>query len=124
MTVSADFLTAADKAFIELKALRELTGVTDQQLKDFQARVDALEKQAELHLRLIDSQASESSELRLSLADQRKALLECKQALSSAVSEIEKLRKQRDAARRRTLKAGLVGVIVGAAAVIFLGGRL
>jgi len=124
VTVSADFLTAADKAFIELKALRELTGVTDQQLKDFQARVDALEKQAELHLRLIDSQASESSELRLSLADQRKALLECKQALSSAVSEIEKLRKQRDAARRRTLKAGLVGVIVGAAAVIFLGGRL
>ncbi len=124
MTVGGDLLTACEKAFLEVNGLRELKGVSDKQLKDFEARTAALEAQVDGYIKLTDGQASESAELRKALAAERSALVEAKTSLALCRTELASLRKQRDSARRWAVRLGVIGVVVGAAVVVIIGGKL
>ncbi len=124
MTVSGDLLTACEKAFLEVKGLRELKGVSDKQLKDYDARAASLEALVDGQIKLIDGQATESTELRKALAVERSALSEAKTSLALCRTEIDSLRRQRDSARRWAVRLGVIGVVVGAVVAVVIGGKL
>lgn len=120
VTVSEDFLKAVDKALVELDGLRKIKKFSDEQAVEYQDKINQLQLAFNIQERqLTMSEHATDAAIKAFTVD-RAALDKAKEVIADYTTELSRVRKQRDRARSWLWKVGVMGVVVGLIAGVFV----
>lgn len=120
VTVSEDFLKAVDKAFVELKALRELKAISDEERTQFQDTIQQLRLAINIQEQQLRHEHQAAAEGVAAVAKLQEVLGKAKKLLDDFEAELAKVRKQRDKAQSRLWKVGAGAFVAGLLTAIAL----
>ena len=114
VAVSEEFLTAVDIALVELAGLRKIKKLDDAQIAEFERKVSTLEQIVAKQDEALVKSGAESAELRAALAV-------AKDVIAAYKGELERVRADRDKAKKRVVKVGTAALVAGILLGLFLG---
>lgn len=113
-----ELLKAAEKAIAEAEALRRIKSLQAEEIDALQAKIAALSELVEIERQRAEEwkKASQERATANALDEKRIALFE--ETVRDAKAEITRIRAERDSARRQQKVWGVVGLVLGALAVL------
>jgi hypothetical protein len=115
-----ELLKSLEKALAELESARKINSLQREQIGALEAKIDALQGLVELHKEIAATykKAAEERAVANTLDDKRVALFE--ESLAEFKKEVDRLRSERDQARRSRNTWGVVGLVLGIGLGVYL----
>lgn len=121
MVVSREFVEAFERAAVELDGLRKVKKLSDAELQAYREKVDLLNKLIETQGTALTKQEQATTESDAALQAERGALAKCREVVADYTRELDRVRAQRDRAKRLVLIGTAAGVVVGFIGALLLG---